>query len=84
MSPERGSMTLTDFTKSAKNFNDLARFTRCWPPAVSRQRPRCGPSGLLEFDQGAAEVLRVQEQHRLAVGADPGFAVAQDPGAARS
>ncbi len=30
----------------------------------------------------AAEILRVQEQHRLVVGAKPGFAVAEDSGAA--
>lgn len=61
MSPERVTMTLTDFTKSGKNFNDLARFSRAWPLDLTRQRPRRGTSGLLEFDQGAAEVLRVQE-----------------------
>src|SRR5919206_2938476 len=36
-------------------------------------------SGLLELDQRAAEVLRVQEEHRLAVRADLRLAVAQDP-----
>src|SRR5437763_1631858 len=35
-------------------------------------------SGLLELDQRAAEILRVQEQDRLAVGADLRFAVAED------
>ena len=35
-------------------------------------------SGLLELDQGAAEVLGMEEQHGLAVGADLGFAIAED------
>src|SRR5580704_5526265 len=35
-------------------------------------------SGLFEFDQSAAEILRVQEQHRLAMGSDFGLAVAED------
>ncbi len=37
----------------------------------------CSSSDLLEFDQGAGEILGMQEQHRLAMGADLGFAVAE-------
>src|SRR6266487_3474838 len=36
-------------------------------------------SGLLDLDQSTAKILRVQEQHRLAVGADLRLAVAQNP-----
>jgi hypothetical protein len=61
LSPERVTMTLTDFTKSAKDFNDLARLPRARPLDLPRQRRRRSASGLLEFDQGAAEVLGVQE-----------------------
>src|ERR1700730_14352998 len=39
-------------------------------------------SRLLEFDQRAAEILRMEEQHRLAVGAGLGLAVAEHAGAA--
>src|SRR4051794_31602437 len=34
---------------------------------------------LLQLDQGAGEILGMQEQHRLVVGAYPGLAVAQHP-----
>ena len=40
-------------------------------------------SGLLELDQRAAEILRVQEQHRLAVGADLRLAATEHARAAR-
>ena len=33
---------------------------------------------LFDFDQGSAEILRVQEQYGLAVGSDTGFAISQD------
>src|SRR5215470_3020445 len=36
-------------------------------------------SYLLELDQRAEEVLGMEEQHRLAVGAEAGLAVAQNP-----
>ena len=45
----------------------------------SAVRPRRPSSRLFEFDQGAAKVLGVQENHRLAMGAGLGLAVAQDP-----
>src|ERR1041384_6332423 len=48
------------------------------PAALRRLRL---PSGLLEFDQGAAEVFGGEEQHRLVVGADLGRAVAEHAGA---
>ena len=38
-----------------------------------------GPSNLFQLDQSTAEILGVQEQHRLAVRADLGFAVAENP-----
>src|SRR5664280_1046259 len=38
---------------------------------------------LLEFDQSAAKILRMQEQHRLAVGADLRLAVAEHARALR-
>src|SRR5580704_1045563 len=38
-----------------------------------------GISGLFEFDQRAGKILRMQEQHRLAMGADFRFAIAQHP-----
>ena len=45
---------------------------------VDRDRRRAQrASGLLELDQRAAEVLGVQEQHRLVVGADLRLAVAE-------
>ena len=34
--------------------------------------------GLLQFDQSAGKILRVQEQHRLAMRADLWLAVAED------
>jgi hypothetical protein len=34
-------------------------------------------SGLFDLDQRAGKILGVEEQHRLAVGADPGLAVAK-------
>src|SRR4028119_786169 len=37
-------------------------------------------SGLLEFDQGAVEVLGVQEKHRFPMGSDLRLARAQHPG----
>ena len=40
-------------------------------------------SRLFELDQRAAEILRVQEQHRLAVGADLRLAVAEHARALR-
>ena len=33
---------------------------------------------LFDFDQGSAEILRVQEQYRLAVGPDTGLPISQD------
>ena len=42
-----------------------------------------GISGLFELDQRAGKVLRMQEQHRLAVRADLRLAIAQHPGAGR-
>ena len=33
---------------------------------------------LFDFDQGSAEILRVQEQYGLAVGPDTGFPISQD------
>src|SRR3546814_16721799 len=39
-----------------------------------------GVSGLFQFDQRTAEILRVQEQHRLAMGTDARLPVAQDAG----
>ena len=47
-------------------------------------RPAHGAaSDLLEFDQRAGEILGMQEQHRLVVGADLGLAVAQHARALR-
>src|SRR5260221_2635880 len=40
------------------------------------------PLDLLQLHQRAAEILGMQEQHRLVVGADLWFAVADDPRAA--
>src|SRR4051812_7554898 len=36
-------------------------------------------SGLLDFDQGAGKILWMQEQHRLAMGADLGLAIPEHP-----
>ena len=38
-------------------------------------------SSLLDLDEGPAEVLRMKEEHRLAVGAGARLAVPEDPGA---
>ena len=47
-----------------------------------RRSPRSSPSpGLLQLDQRAAEVLGVEEEHGLVVGAGLGLAVAEDAGA---
>ena len=48
----------------------------------SRDEAGSRGSCLLQLDQGAGEVLGVEEQHRLVVGTDLGLAVAQDAGAA--
>src|SRR6202044_184897 len=37
-----------------------------------------GMSAFFQFDQGAGEVLRMKEQHRLAVGTDPRLAIAKN------
>src|SRR5215469_3458582 len=37
-----------------------------------------GRSRLLELDQGAVEILRMEKEHRLAMRADAGLAIAQD------
>src|SRR6185312_3109610 len=36
-------------------------------------------SGLFELDQRAAEILGMEEEHRLAMGTDTRLAIAQDP-----
>ena len=51
---------------------------RTFSSPSSLRRPRAA-LGLLQLDQRAAEVLGMQEQHRLAVRADPRFAVAEHP-----
>src|SRR4051794_22154577 len=43
----------------------------------------CIVSSLLELDEGAAKILRVQKKHRLAVGADLRLRPAEDAGAGR-
>src|SRR5262249_32753097 len=56
-------------------------------PTIARSRSRTRlrwskPSSFLalfDFDQRAGKILRVQEQHRLAVRADLGHAVAEHP-----
>src|SRR5712675_1628968 len=60
-------------------------------PGLQRTVSRCAAPGtrrasnlrLLDLDQRAAKVLRVQEQHRLTVGADLRIAVAEDARAFR-
>src|SRR5262245_28967078 len=61
------------------------RQVEIWVPAyvgttilVSARAP---PLRLLDLDQGAAEILGMQEQHRLVMGADLGLAIAEDAGA---
>ena len=49
--------------------------------AGSRAYEPNGRSSLLELDQGGTEVFRMQEQDRLAVGADGGRPIAEHPGA---
>src|SRR5437764_7146613 len=70
------------FPKRLKLELDAARYRRGkeFPAAgwASRQ-----PSGLLEFDQCAGEVLGVEEDHGLAVRADARLARAGDGGAHR-
>src|SRR5437763_11606576 len=41
-------------------------------------------SGLFQLDQSAAEIFRMQEQHRLVMRAQSRFAVAQDPNTRRA
>src|SRR5215469_5870714 len=53
----------------------------CLPDAVKCFRPPS--SSLLDLDKRAAKVLRMQEQHRLAVCACPRLAVSEHPGAGR-
>src|SRR5262245_25442766 len=46
---------------------------------MDRSPGRTAPSGLLDLHQRAAEVLGMQEQHGLAVGADLRLAVSEHP-----
>src|SRR5262245_1232251 len=50
---------------------------------MDRPSRRTAPSSLLDLDQRAAEVLGVQEQYGLAVGADLRLAVAEHPSTLR-
>src|SRR6266702_1922236 len=55
-------------------------FRACRCAASRNDEPRVA-SRLFQLDQGAAEILGVEEQHRLAVGADFRLTVAEQAGA---
>src|SRR5689334_680994 len=66
---------LPDFPRGARPM--AIRQTKSSTRSGNRRRSRSASSCLFQLDQRAEEVLGVQEQHRLAMGADLRLAIAQ-------
>src|SRR5918998_6633444 len=76
----RAKTPTTTATAGAETRTTTARVVQRDPARFFTRLVNSLSSGLLEFDEGAVEILRMQEKHGFSVGSDLRLARAQNPG----